>query len=68
MEIDVSGSATERLNLHRFRRELQERTISTLEEEKAKLRAKRERLMAERLEFVEEKSNSSKTASGSKPN
>ncbi len=57
MEIDRLWSEIERLNLIEFQRELQERTISTLEEEKAKLESERERLMAERLELVEEKSN-----------
>jgi DNA repair exonuclease SbcCD ATPase subunit len=57
MEIDRLWSEIERLNLIEFQRELQERTISTLEEEKAKLESESERLMAERLELVEEKSN-----------
>ena len=57
MEIDRLWSEIERLNLIEFQRELQERTISTLEEEKAKLESERERLMQERLELVEEKSN-----------
>ena len=57
MEIDRLWSEIERLNLIEFQRELQERTISTLEEEKAKLENERERLMAERLELVEERSN-----------
>jgi hypothetical protein len=57
MEIDRLWSEIERLNLIEFQRELQERTISTLEEEKVKLESERERLMAERLELVEEKSN-----------
>ena len=57
MEIDRLWSEIERLNLIEFQRELQERTISTLEEEKARLESERERLMAERLELVEEKSN-----------
>jgi DNA repair exonuclease SbcCD ATPase subunit len=57
MEIDRLWSEIERLNLIEFQRELQERTISTLEEGKAKLESERERLIQERLELVEEKSN-----------
>jgi len=57
MEIDRLWSEIERLNLIEFQRELQERTISTLEEEKAKLETERERLIQEHLELVEEKSN-----------
>jgi DNA repair exonuclease SbcCD ATPase subunit len=57
MEIDRLWAEIERLNLIEFQRELQERTISTLEEEKAKLETERERLIRERLELVEEKSN-----------
>ena len=57
MEIDRLWSEIERLNLIEFQRELQERTISTLEEEKAKLESERERLIQERLELVEEKAN-----------
>jgi DNA repair exonuclease SbcCD ATPase subunit len=56
MEIDRLWSEIERLNLVEFQRELQERTISTLEEEKEKLASERERLIQERLELVEEKS------------
>ena len=56
MEIDRLWSEIERLNLIEFQRELQERTISTLEEDKAKLEAERQRLIDERLELVEEKS------------
>lgn len=56
MEIDRLWSEIERLNLVEFQRELQERTISTLEEEKLKLESERERLIQERLELVEEKS------------
>lgn len=56
VEIDRLWSEIERLNLIEFQRELQEKTISTLEEEKAKLEAERERLVNERLELVEEKS------------
>jgi excisionase family DNA binding protein len=57
IEIDRLWSEIERLNLIEFQRELQEKTISTLEEEKAKLEAERERLTEERLELVEEKAN-----------
>jgi DNA repair exonuclease SbcCD ATPase subunit len=57
MEIDRLWSEIERLNLVEFQRELQERTISTLEEEKVKLESERERLIQERLELVEEKSS-----------
>jgi DNA repair exonuclease SbcCD ATPase subunit len=57
MEIDRLWSEIERLNLVEFQRELQERTISTLEEEKLKLESERERLIQDRLELVEEKSS-----------
>ncbi len=57
MEIDRLWSEIERLNLIEFQRELQERTISTLEGEKTKLESERERLIQERLELVEERSN-----------
>ncbi|HET7481040.1 MAG TPA: hypothetical protein VFJ72_16160 [Rubrobacteraceae bacterium] len=56
VEIDRLWSEIERLNLIEFQRELQEKTISTLEEEKKKLEAERERLINDRLELVEEKS------------
>ena len=56
VEIDRLWSEIERLNLIEFQRELQEKTISTLEEDKTKLEAERERLINERLELVEEKS------------
>ena len=56
MEMDRLWAEIERLNLIEFQRELQEKTISTLEEEKAKMEAERERLIEERLELVEEKS------------
>ena len=46
----------ERLNLIEFQRELQEKTISTLEEEKARLEADRERLTREHQQLAEEKS------------
>jgi chromosome segregation ATPase len=57
MEIDRLWSEIERLNLIEFQRELQEKTISTLEEEKAKLEAERDRLAQEQVKLVEEKSN-----------
>ncbi len=56
MEIDRLWSEIERLNLIEFQRELQEKTISTLEEEKARLETERERLVQEKLELVDEKS------------
>jgi chromosome segregation ATPase len=56
MEIDRLWSEIERLNLIEFQRELQEKTISTLEEEKAKLESERERLTQEKTDLVEEKS------------
>ncbi len=56
VEIDRLWSEIERLNLIEFQRELQEKTISTLEEEKANLEAERERLAGERLKLLEEKS------------
>jgi hypothetical protein len=57
MEIDRLWSEIERLNLIEFQRELQEKTISTLEEEKAKLEAERDRLAQEHVKLVEEKSS-----------
>lgn len=57
VEIDRLWSEIERLNLIEFQRELQAKTISTLEEEKAKLEQERERLVTERLELVEDKSS-----------
>jgi len=56
MEIDRLWSEIERLNLIEFQRELQEKTISTLEEEKARLESERERLTQEKIDLVEEKS------------
>jgi excisionase family DNA binding protein len=56
MEIDRLWAEIERLNLIEFQRELQEKTISTLEEEKAKLEAERDRLTQEHLQLAEEKS------------
>ena len=56
MEIDRLWSEIERLNLVEFQRELQEKTISTLEEDKTKLEAERERLLKEQISLTEEKS------------
>jgi hypothetical protein len=56
MEIDRLWSEIERLNLVEFQRELQEKTISTLEEDKTKLEAERERLRKEQISLTEEKS------------
>jgi len=56
VEMDRLWSEIERLNLIEFQRELQEKTISTLEEEKVKLEADRERLMNEQMKLTEEKS------------
>lgn len=55
VEIDRLWAEIERLNLVDYQRELQEKTISTLEEEKAKLEAERDRLDQERIKLVEEK-------------
>ncbi len=56
VEMDRLWGEIERLNLIEFQRELQEKTISTLEEEKAKLEADRERLTQEHQQLAEEKS------------
>ncbi len=56
VEMDRLWGEIERLNLIEFQRELQEKTISTLEEEKAKLEAERERLAQEHQKAMEEKS------------
>ena len=56
MEIDRLWSEIERLNLVEFQRELQEKTISTLEEDKSKLETERERLLKEQISLTEEKS------------
>ena len=56
MEIDRLWSEIERLNLVEFQRELQEKTISTLEEDKTKLETERERLLKEQVTLTEEKS------------
>lgn len=57
VEIDRLWSEIERLNVIEFQRELQEKTISTLEEEKATLASEHERLLNERFELMEEKSS-----------
>ncbi len=56
VEMDRLWGEIERLNLIEFQRELQEKTISTLEEEKAKLEADRDRLTKEHQNMAEEKS------------
>jgi hypothetical protein len=56
MEIDRLWSEIERLNLVEFQRELQEKTISTLEEDKTKLESERERLLKEQVTLTQEKS------------
>jgi chromosome segregation ATPase len=56
MEIDRLWSEIERLNLVEFQRELQEKAISTLEDEKARLESERERLLKEQIDLTEEKS------------
>jgi hypothetical protein len=56
MEMDRLWSEIERLNLVEFQRELQEKTISTLEDDKTKLEAERERLLKEQMALTEEKS------------
>ena len=56
VEMDRLWGEIERLNLIEFQRELQEKTISTLEEEKAKLEADRERFSQEHQQLAEEKS------------
>lgn len=56
MEIDRLWSEIERLNLVEFQRELQEKTISTLEEDKTKLESERERLLEEQMNLTQEKS------------
>src|ERR687889_754371 len=55
-ERDAARMEIERLNLVEFQRELQEKTISTLEGEKATLQAERERLLKEQMDLTEEKS------------
>jgi hypothetical protein len=56
MELDRLWSEIERLNLVEFQRELQEKTISTLEEDKTKLESERERLLKEQVTLTQEKS------------
>src|SRR5919112_2770021 len=56
MEIDRLWAEIERLNLVEFQRELQEKTISTLEEDKTKLESERERLLEEQMTLTREKS------------
>ena len=56
MEIDRLWSEIERLNLVEFQRELQEKTISTLEEEKQRLEGARSRLVEQHTKLTEEKS------------
>jgi DNA repair exonuclease SbcCD ATPase subunit len=56
VEMDRLWGEIERLNLIEFQRELQEKTISTLEEEKARLEAERERLAQEHQRAMEERS------------
>ena len=56
MEIDRLWSEIERLNLVEFQRELQEKTISTLEEEKTRLETERERLLRDQMDLTEKKS------------
>lgn len=56
VEMDRLWGEIERLNLIEYQRELQDKTISTLEEDKAKLEAERERLAQEHQRAVEEKS------------
>jgi hypothetical protein len=56
MEIDRLWSEIERLNLVEFQRELQEKTISTLEEQKTRLETERERLLRDQMDLTEKKS------------
>ncbi|WP_047864781.1 hypothetical protein [Rubrobacter aplysinae] len=56
VEMDRLWTEIERLNLVDYQRELQEKTISTLEEEKAKAEEDRDRLRGEREKLIEEKS------------
>lgn len=62
-EIDRLWTEIERLNLIEFQRELQEKTISTLEEEKQKLEEDRDKIAAERLKLLEEKTSASEERS-----
>lgn len=56
VEMDRLWGEIERLNLVEFQRELQEKTISTLEEERARLQQERDRLDQEHRKLSEEKS------------
>src|SRR4028119_1699861 len=56
MEIDRLWSEIERLNLVEFQRELQEKTISTLEGEKQRLEEDRSRMVEQHTRLIEEKS------------
>lgn len=56
VEMDRLWSEIERLNLVDYQRELQEKTISTLEEEKARIEEDRDRLRGEKEKLIEEKS------------
>ncbi|CAN5693661.1 hypothetical protein BH24ACT20_BH24ACT20_07110 [soil metagenome] len=56
VEMDRLWGEIERLNLIEYQRELQDKTISTLEEEKSKLEAERKRLAQEHQKAIEEKS------------
>jgi chromosome segregation ATPase len=56
MEIDRLWSEIERLNLVEFQRELQEKTISSLEVERATLQSERERLLKQQMDLTEERS------------
>lgn len=56
VEMDRLWSEIERLNLVDYQRELQEKTISTLEEEKARIEEDRGRLSKEKEKLIEEKS------------
>ena len=55
-EIDRLWSEIERLNLVEFQRELQEKTISTLQEDKTRLEEDRSRLVDQHTKLTEEKS------------
>ena len=56
MEIDRLWSEIERLNLVEFQRELQEKTISTLKEEKKRLEEDRSRRVEQHKKLTEKKS------------
>lgn len=57
VEMDRLWSEIERLNLIEFQKELQEKTISTLQEEKAKLQVEHDRLNQEYRKLLGEKSS-----------